>query len=358
LFLFQTTWRATVSVCVVLVGACVLTGFISSAYKNERQSLGRSHYEAAQSLVTHGDVREAIAEYRKALLFSPDQPEYRLSLATALLNAGRLSEAKSHLEQLLQEDPTNGRINLLLARVAVRQHRTPAAMEYYQRAVYEYWPTWETDERRQARWELIELLGRTGERNELVGELMQLYANLPPDPEQRLRVGSLLLKNGALSEASQVFRDLVRQVPQNAQAHEGLAEVYFSSGDYVAARHEYQRASRYAPRNQEIADGLALTNQVIDIDPELPYIPYAERLRRSQNLVNRILKDLQPCAGAKDRIAAAQNLLTAKPAPGTDLPLQLEDTAQQLWKDRASLCGQTAVSDRAVEAVLPRITHE
>src|SRR6185437_2305061 len=109
-----------------------------------------------------------------------------------------LDEAQSHLEQLLQENPTSGQINLLLGRLAVQQHKLKQAVEYYQRGVYEYWPESELQQRRQARWELANLLNRTGDRNGFLGELMQLYTNLPPgEIQEKLKVGFLLLSNGA-----------------------------------------------------------------------------------------------------------------------------------------------------------------
>ena len=149
----------------MLVLAFVVTGFASSAYRRERTTLGEAHFQEAQNLVNRGEVESALEEYRKALLFAPDRTEYRLALATTLINADQLNEARSHVEQLLQEDPTNGQLNLLLARIALKRHHLKDAVDDYQRAVYEYWPNSELPERRRARWELATLLNDTGDRN-------------------------------------------------------------------------------------------------------------------------------------------------------------------------------------------------
>lgn len=396
MFLTQTTLRATVSVCVLLVLSIVATGFVSSAYKKERASLGQAHFEHGQAYAAGGEMGPAIEEYRQALIFSPDQTDYRLSLARALIDANRLDEAQAHLEQLLQEDPTNGVINLLLAHIAVQRHKLPEAIDYYQRAVYEYWPASEMPARRQARWELVRLLDQTGNRSQYIAELMQLYSNAPAlDLKQIAEIGFLLLRTGAISEASEVFRDLAKSSPKDADARRGLGEVAFSDGNYVSARHEFQRAQRLAPNNPQISQALALTNEVIDLDPALPHIPLAERLRRSGNLLTRVIKDLQAClpeaapasepakpapaatqpkinptptaqtpktepaSPLQQRLDAARQLLSpGKHGASDDVALQLQDTAQQLWKDRAMFCGQRTVSDRAVETVLPRIAHE
>jgi tetratricopeptide (TPR) repeat protein len=354
-----------VAVCVVLVAAFVATGFVNSAYRREKGSLATLHFDQGQVLRGRGDLAGAAEEFRDALLFSPDSTAYRLSLATVLLDAGKLTEAQSHLDQLQQEDPTNGVINLMLARIAARRHDTRAAIEGYQRAVYEYWPTSEYGRRRQARWELIGLLSATGKRDELIGELLQLYANLPPDPAQRRKVGFLLLNNGAGSEAVPIFRDLLKASPQDAEAHRGLGEAYFSSGDYVQARHEFQRALRSDPHDKASAQQLELTNEVIDLDPALPSISSAERLRRSQNFLSRVIKDLRRCQEGKSmeaplepRLQAAQQALT--PGKGLkidDAAIHMQEVAQELWRDKGAFCGQGRVVDRALEAVAPRVSQ-
>lgn len=342
----------------LLVAALIFAGFVTSFYRQERNSYGQMHYDRGQALRAKGQPGEAAEEFRQALLFSPDKTEYRVSLGAALIAAGRLNEAQAHLEQLLQDDPTNGRLNVMLAEVAARRHRTQQAIDYYHRAVYEYWPTNQAADRRSARWELIGLLGQVGRRNEAVGELMQLYANAPADPKIRAKVGFLLLGYGAASEASQVFRDLARDMPQDPQAHKGLAEVYFAMGDFLSARHEYQRAARLAPKDSQIAEELGLTNSVVEVDPGLPDITSQERFRRSRNLLRRVLADLGGCAVNGDlaeRLQGARKLLDSKQSIGEDVSLQLQNMSQQLWNDRASFCPQTPISDRALEAALRTI---
>lgn len=355
MFLAHNNIRSAALVFTLLLVAIIFAGFATSFYRKERLANGETHYQRGRALSAQGDPGGAAEEYREALLFSPDKTEYRVSLGTALIAAGRLNEAQAHLEQLLEDDPTNGTLNMMLAQVAALRHKTQQAIDYYQRAVYEYWPPEQTGERRRARWELVSLLGQVGRRNEAVGELMQLYANAPPDPKIRTKVGFLLLGYGAASEASQVFHDLIHDAPQDPQAHRGLAEVYFALGDFLSARHEYQRATRLAPKDQQIADGLALTNSVIDINPGLPDINSEERFRRSVNLLRRVLSDLGVCrvgGNLQQRLDEAQDLLTVKHREHADLSLDLQNTSQQLWNDRTSFCPQTPVMDRAVEAAL------
>jgi tetratricopeptide (TPR) repeat protein len=358
----QSTLQATVTVCVALVITFTLTAFASSAYHRQREALGTEHYDRGCALEQRGELDAALEEYRKALLFAPNKTEYRVSLATALLEAGRLGEAQAHLEALLQEDPTSGPINLLVARLAAKEHNLKRAVEYYQRGVYQYWPENQLAQRREARWDLANLLNKTGDRNGFIGELMQLYTNLPAGyTADKLKVAFLLLANGATSEASRIFQEQVRQSPQNARARLGLGEVHFANGEYISARHEFQRVLRLDPKDLEGTQMLSLTNDVIDMDPALPHITLSEQLRRSRNLLSRVIKDLTSCAGnateSQSRLQDAQKLLNT-PKPAEDATVALQAAAAQLWSERVNMCGKSVPADRALDTVLTKIGHE
>jgi len=358
----QSTLQATLTVCGALVITFVVTGFASSAYHRERDKLGREHYALGKSLETRGVLDDALEEYRKALLFAPTNTDYRLSLAKALLEAGRLNEAETHLQALLQENPTSGPINLLAGQLALKQHNLKRALEYYQRGVYEYWPEAELHERRAARWELANLLKESGDHNGFIGELMQLYANLPANAvSDKLKVGSLLLSNGAVSEALRIFQEQVRRYPQNAEARLGLAKAQFEMGAYISARHEFQRVLRIDPKSAEATRMLATTNEAIDLDPALPHINASEQLRRSKNLLMRIIKELAPCAGNSpvlaQRLADAAKLASTQ-HPSEDDAVAMQATATQLWSDRPAYCGKSAPQDDVLDTVLARIGHE
>jgi tetratricopeptide (TPR) repeat protein len=214
---------------------------------------------------------------------------------------------------------------------------------------------------------------------------MQLYANAPAaETKQIAEIGFRLLDTGATSEASQVFHDLARNSPRNGDAHRGLGEVAFRSGDYEAARHEFQRAVRLAPADQQNAQQLALTNEVIGLDPGLAHISSIERLRRSRNLLTRVLKDLEACllpeaeargsqppkpkagatagvlaTGLQQRLEAARRqLLPDQHGDADDRALQVQDTAEQLWRDRSAFCESNPVADRPLDIVVLRLRYE
>lgn len=361
MFLDKTNLRSTTLIAIVLVVAFALTGFFSSAYQREKRTLGRRHYSEGIALEKKGDLAAAVEEYRKALIFSPDDADYRISFAAALIGSGHLEEAESHIDQLLQEDPTNGVLNRMRAKLSQGKNNISQAIDYYQRAVYEYWPQDRLAERAQARWELIGLLEKAGRREESVGELMTLYANTTISPKSKIDIGFSLLKDGASSEAAQVFRDLIRAAPKDAEPHRGLGEAYLISGEYVSARHEFERALRLDPSFKAAASSLALTNAIIDMDPDLPGLKNSERLRRSQNLLKRVVDDLSECSGGigfKDRAEEANNLMNGSKASDSDVPLQMRNLAQRLWSEQTTICPDGPPKDTPVSKVLDRMSRE
>jgi tetratricopeptide (TPR) repeat protein len=357
----RTNFRSTGLVSGLLVGMFALTGFCTSVYKHQRTNLGQRHYTDGQRLENTGQLDAAVEEYRKALIFAPDDADYRISFASALIGSGRFEEAQSHIDQLLQEDPTNGALNRMQAYLAERQKRFPAAIDYYQRAVYEYWPPHKLQERARARWELISLLEKAGRREEAIGELMTLYANTTIGPGGKLDIGFALLRDGATSEATQVFREASKNAPKDAQPHRGLGEAYLASGEFVSARHEFERAIRLDPHDKQATNSLALTNTIIDIDPELPGVSSTERYRRSTNLLKRIVFLLRQCAGGvgvDDTLTAADNLLQGGKVKSADIALEMQNLAKQLWKEQTTICPDSPSTDPAVSRVMDRMSRE
>jgi tetratricopeptide (TPR) repeat protein len=356
-----TQLRAAISVSVVLAAAFVVTGFLSASYTRARELRGREHYERGQALASSGQVQAAAEEYRKALLFMPDEADYRISLCVALVELGKLDEAESHLKELVQEDPTDGLVNVMLARVATKRKKPAQAIEYFQRAVYGYWPRERIAARYAARWELVSLLEQQNRRTELTGELLQLYANTTGGQKEKSKIGFLLLQYGAVSDAMNVFRELARESPRYAEAFYGMGQAYYNQGDYAEARREYQRASRLESSNRQYAQQLAFVSSIIEFDPFLPRLRASERLRKSRALLNRVISDLGSCAPQLANVSPDQSIVDAKKLAASStkdadqLSDDLQNTTQQLWKSKQSLCGGKARPDGIVDIVLSRM---
>jgi tetratricopeptide (TPR) repeat protein len=274
----------------------------------------------------------------------------------------------------------------MMARINERRHKSSQAIEEFQRAVYGYWPREKLQQRHAARWELVSLLEQRNRPNAVIGELLQLYANAPDDPEEKSKIGFLLLRYGATSDALNLFRELVRDHPRYVEAYHGLGQAQLNSGDYLAARRDFQRAAHLDPSDHDNLKLLALANSVLELDPSLPRLRASERLRRSHLILARVLRDLAACNAAnvpqsasvarssnnatpvgsvapsppsplQQQLNNAATLLNAKPADLDQAALDMQDTAGRLWKDRSAFCPAKTPSDEPLELVLSRIAQ-
>jgi hypothetical protein len=136
-------------------------------------------------------------------------------------------------------------------------------------------------------------------------------------------------------------------------------------GDYVAARHEFQHALRLSPNDRDLQSELQLTNAVIELDPALPDLSSAERLRRSQLLLTRVVNELGGCllqkaptAVAEHQLDTARDLLAQKHPAEDDYNLTLQRAAMGLWQNRSAFCPASVPPNHAIDLAVGRISNE
>ncbi len=81
---------------------------------NDHQALERA---ANAILRSSGDLHEAVGYAQRAITAQPSNADYRITLATVYLAAGRIAAAKGELEAAAQLSPRNATIQTLLKRV-------------------------------------------------------------------------------------------------------------------------------------------------------------------------------------------------------------------------------------------------
>jgi predicted Zn-dependent protease len=356
---FSGARRSFTLLAVALTAMFALTTGVARAYKRQRTSLAESYASRARDLEAQGRYDDAIEQYRRALEFDPSDPGYRLALARDLFQTRRFTEAEAHLAELHEEDPTDAIVNLTLARVYAKQNDVRDAVAWYHRAVYGLWSSNAAQNRVQARLELIDFLARRGDRKQVIGELMELYAEAPEDVRLRLRIGRMLLQYEAAPNAEEVFQDVVTANPRFQDGWVALADAQIAQGKYVEARSSLRHAWHLDPHDQNLWKRIETVNDIIALDPALPTLTSAERLNRSTELLSRSLEALQSCAAGKTLsdqqqkdISAANDILHPKrKQPREGLIPRTIALAVQLGHERADVCGG-APPDAVLSAVL------
>ena len=360
----------------VMIGVFVLTGFYAKSFKQERSTRGEHHFGVAKGLLAQGEHADAIKEYRNALSYAKEEPEYRLGLAQALFQDEQYAETENHLVDLRGQDPTSGILNYLLAQLAARQGRVDEAVSYYRTAIHARWDD-ETDEavdrRLDLRLELVDLLETQGREQQLTAELIALAQIIPDDQELQHKLGALMLQTRLYDRASSLFQTLLDSDPQDHEALLGRGEAEFQLGNYLTARTQYNRA-RLLHDDSSTNERIALCNRIIELDPTRRGISLPERYRRSRVLIDRARGATLTCqnpsgdtfvgplvALSVDLANALQNAddaLSERPSRATDEAVEANTLiAEELWQQAQPLCDASSPPDPPLMHVMAKLSR-
>lgn len=340
------------------------TTLLNSAYRNTRRSRAEGRYQHGMALFAARHYSGAADDFRAALTYVHSGQQYTLALARSLMAMGEWSEAASYLAELSEDDPTNGPVNLMLARIAERDRKDPEAITYYQRAIYGYWSEHPDENRIAARFELVGLLDRTNQRSQALAELLQLAGEVPAKDESGLeRVAAMLLSHGAPQQAADLYRSILASHPENGAVEEGLGDARFAMADYVGARNAYRAAKRDGITAGSVGQRLEISESVLQLDPFLPRLSYQTRVARERELLRRVAQSALRCAALTPELAAAmQDALSPHLAkrretngPEPEDPLTL---AEQIWQVRQTKCDRNPEPDRALDIVMTKIQRQ
>jgi tetratricopeptide (TPR) repeat protein len=309
------------------------------------RSTAADEYQVGLNLIAHRRLDDAIEHLRTAATLDREKPVYTVALAQAVLAQGRALDAEQMLLPLLERDATDGGANLALARVLAKQNRLDEAKSYYHRAIYGIWPGDAARSRAIARFELIDLLAQTGAKQELLAELLPIQDESPEDTVLRKKIANYFVLAGSPARASDIYRDLLRKNPRDADAYVGLGRAALAMGNYPVARSDFLAAQRIAPENPSTAGTIKLADSVIAIDPTQRGLGIDEQIRRSRQLVQMTIKSAHKCldveapsvAAALDSVA--RSLVTSggavTRAQAVDENISL---AGALWRMREGRC--------------------
>jgi tetratricopeptide (TPR) repeat protein len=284
-----------VSIFLVLALLASAAGFLARAYHTEKYNRAARYFKLGKGFAQQGRYQEAAEQYRAALTLSRDNRDYKLALASALVELGLPGEAQAHLKDLLQTYPTNGLMNLMMARLLSGTRELVSAETYFNRAIYGFWPDDGIGGRVEARFELVDLLLRTGADRKAIGELMRMQADLPENPALEKQLGRRFLRAGAPEEAATVFRKAARRNRADAEAFAGLGEAELKNEKYSVARAAFAHALRLTPGDKHLRAMYELADETNRLDPTLPRLRASERYARTRTLVERALKEIESC---------------------------------------------------------------
>ncbi len=354
------------AVFIAIAALFVIDTFLARMEQSEQQSEAVRLFTEGRQFAKAGRYAEAIERFRSALTAARGNREYQLALAQALLDAGQPTDAEATLAGLLQRVSTDGPANLAMARVLVKENRIAEATSYYHRAIYGQWSQDPHGNRVRVRFELVDLLARQGAKQELLAELLPLEEAAPDDDATRTRIARLFLAAGSPARAADIFRQLLRRRPRNADAYFGLGQAEFAMGNYRTAETDFTFAARLKPNDEEIGKRLDLAAEVLALDPMRRGLIPSEQYRRSLTLVGLTLEQVASCVPPSPPTPVVKLMERARqtlkrPVTGARQGEALEtnlDLAEQLWQARKTDCKQPpAPADEPLALVMAKLAQ-
>jgi tetratricopeptide (TPR) repeat protein len=237
-------------------------------------------FEISSYYIQLNQSEKAVALLRKTVACSPDNQEYRSTLATLLFNTGMFGEAAEEYEFLIRTFPEKMEINYYLAEAYTRMGEIGKAID-----------TYNTLENSMGMHEAISMekfqLYMTIEQpDSAFNELKLLAGKFPIEPRYPLMIGDLYLQRDDTAQALNYFNQAYALDPESPYYPVSMANYYEKTGQREAAK-------------QQIRD--ALINVRLDVDTKMNILArYIMQLQRSKqdvdgaNILFRTLLEQHP----------------------------------------------------------------
>ena len=291
-----------------------LTQYLVNVHRDTESSLATRWFTRGEQAMQAHLPAVAADCYRTALSYDPENQQYRLHLAQALLADNRLAEARAHLDSIWDQEPADGDVNLTLARLFVRRKEYSKAVRYYSDAINGVWNDEPRAHRIATRFELVNYLLQQHNLAQAQAELVALQADGPSDAADQLRLGNLLLQVKEPQRSIQAFDAVLQREPGNAQAWLGKAQASLVLGDYKEAEHAISVAVERDPKLDEARQQLEVVREVLRLDPALRGLSLADRSQRAAEAFELAMKRISGCAAQQGITLAGQNASAASAA--------------------------------------------
>src|SRR5664279_5640870 len=179
---------------------------------------------------------QAEAVLQEGIKNDPDSPGNYLRLAAMLQQQGRTADAETVITNLRNHLPKNADVAGALAEFYMASRNPDAAIKEYQRGL----SIDPKNERLQLA--LIETYMMTGHIDEAKKMDEQMLKDKPNDVAGRLIKGRLEAFKGDYQTAVVTLRGVVKDAPENPQAHYFLGQALMRTGDLAGAKSEFQEA--------------------------------------------------------------------------------------------------------------------
>ena len=221
-----------------------------------------------------GNWGDAAATLHEAVRLNPEYLPAQLKLGGCLLASGRWQEAAQVYEAVLRKHPENAAANYGLGRVRAVRKDLEGAVESFRKACalfpnfgpahYALAQTYKRLGKTDQSLEELALYDRDktsmpNRGDELLDEIWALSAN----PQDQMRLGMELARQGKFAEAVAAYEKSLQMDPKIVEAHVSLVPLCGQLGQFAKGEEHFQAAVRLDPKGSAIYfnHGLLLAGQ-------------------------------------------------------------------------------------------------
>lgn len=184
--------------------------------------------------------RDDLSFHSQWVASNPKSDQAHRSLGWVLLEQGRLTEAREHLELAIQLNPEVAETYNNLGNLLVRTDQIPQAIALYRQALSL------DPQYAQAHYNIAVALARTGELDAAAVHFQRAIQR-PGYSEAHNGYGIVLQMQGQPAAAAVQFEQALRFNPYNAEAHNNLGNLLAEAGRYTEALEHFERAVEINP---------------------------------------------------------------------------------------------------------------
>ena len=206
-----------------------------------------AHSNLGLVLAGHGQVKEAIDHFRKALELNPDNVEAHNNLGMVLSDCGQIDEAVSHYEKSLQLQPDNAAVHNNLGNVLARLRLFDKAIAHYRKAL-DLKPDYA-----DAHSNLGAVLAALKRDDEAIAQYQAAVEIDRDNAEAHSNFGVVLAGLKRYDEAIAQYQTALEINPGHAKAHYNLGNVLTGLGRRDEAIAHFEAALEIATRQGNLA---------------------------------------------------------------------------------------------------------
>jgi tetratricopeptide (TPR) repeat protein len=222
-------------------------GQVDEAIAQYRQALKirpdyvEAHNNLGLALAGRGQVDEAIVHYRKALELKPDYQDAHNNLGLALAGRGQVDEAIAQYRKALEIKPDFAVADINLGAALADRGQVDEAIVQYRKAL-EINP-----DSGLAHNNLGLALGRRGQIDEAIAQYRKALEIRPDDVEAHDNLGLALARHGQFDEAIAQYQKALEIKPDDVKAHNNLGAALAGRGQFDQAIAHYRTALKIKP---------------------------------------------------------------------------------------------------------------